>query len=718
MNLVRPILLSICFALFLYPSLSYSQTHEIDSLLKIVNEADEDTVVINALLLLSDRFAYNPEKQLDYLEKALTLSYKNKFKSGQGKALSGLGVYYTNQGDFEKALLYLNEALVIFKEANMKDMEAAVLGNQGNVWCYKGDFEKGLDCFLKALDVMYEIGNKSWIATTKNNIGSLYTLLEEDSVALIYYKDALGIYKEINDENGMSLAIGNLANLYNAQGKHELAIENYLEAVALDEKTGNTQQLAINCTNLGKAYGDINDYENAVKYLEKAVDNFKNTGNKNGLSAAFFTLSDFYKKNKEFKKSRNYLDQSFKLAVEIGSKHSLMGIYKELAYHDSLDGNFFSAYENYKKYSLTRDSIFNAEKSDQISELQIKFDTERKEKDNEILREKNARIESENQRKSILLISGIVALALMSILVGFVIRTSRIRKRINKELQEKNFEINQQKEEISTQNDALHQQNIKIERDHKKITDSINYAGRIQEAMLPAKSVIDGFLPENFIFLKARDIVSGDFYWIKEVKKHLIIAAADCTGHGVPGALVSMLGMSLLNDIVNKDENISAKTILENLRAGIKVALKQTGNLDEQKDGMDMGLCAINLETETMEFSGANIPLYMFRNKELTIFKPVSNPIGISYKEISFDNYEIKLQDDDIFYMFSDGLVDQFHHGTKEKFKTTGLKELLESIHLRPMKDQYDEIEAIYKELTGDLANQTDDILVMGFKIT
>ena len=150
----------------------------------------------------------------------------------------------------------------------------------------------------------------------------------------------------------------------------------------------------------------------------------------------------------------------------------------------------------------------------------------------------------------------------MSILIIFVIRTSRIRKKINNQLQEKNFEINQQKEEISAQNDVLHQQNIKIEKDHKKITDSINYASRIQEAMLPAKTLIDGFLPENFIYFKARDIVSGDFYWIKEVKNHLVIAVADCTGHGVPGALVSMLGMSILNDIVFKEEKIVASEIL------------------------------------------------------------------------------------------------------------------------------------------------------------
>ena len=319
--------------------------------------------------------------------------------------------------------------------------------------------------------------------------------------------------------------------------------------------------------------------------------------------------------------------------------------------------------------------------------------------------------------RSILIIAVIGVIILMLIIGLIVIRTSRLRKRTNKELKEKNLEINQQKEEIITQNEVLHNQNIKIEKSHKKITDSINYASRIQEAMLPAKIVIDQFLPENFIFFKPRDIVSGDFYWIKEVKNYLVIVVADCTGHGVPGALVSMLGMSLLNDIVNNENIFQANRVLEELRLGMKKSFRQTGNMDEQKDGMDMALCAINLETELMQYSGANIPLYHFRNNELKVYKPVTNPIGISHKEIPFENHEIRLQNDDLFYMFSDGIIDQFHHQSNEKFKSAGLKNLLEKVRMKPMSEQYAALDQVYNEWTGEIHNQTDDILVMGFKI-
>ncbi len=694
-----------------------AQDSKIDSLIKVVKEAGEDTIAVDALLELGEKTNDDPNKKFLYLDKALKLSLKLDYKSGIGRSYLTIGVYYTTQSDFEQAVKCLDKASLIFKELDLKDMEVATLGNMGNVHCYLGDFEKGLECFLDALDVMYELGDKSWIATAKNNIGSVYIYLEEDSIALVYYKDALSIYKEIGDEIGMSLALGNLGNVYNSQNKHELAVKYYLKAVSLDEKTGNIQQLGINYTNLGTAYSDIQDNENAVKYIKKAVLVFENTGNKNGLSIAYLTLSYYYRDNNDFLNAKKYLKLSYKITKEIGAKHTLMKVYEELAYHDSINGNFLSALENFKMYSALKDTIFKAEKSEQIAEMQIRFDTEQKEKENELLKEKNAGNELINQRKNILIIAVTGVLILMFIIGIIVIRTSRLRKKTNNELEDKNFEINQQKEEIITQNEVLHQQNIKIEKSHKKITDSINYASRIQEAMLPAKVAIDQFLPENFIFFKPRDIVSGDFYWIKEVKNHLVIVVADCTGHGVPGALVSMLGMSLLNDIVNKENITQANQVLEELRSGIKKSFKQTGNMDEQKDGMDLALCVINLETELMQYAGANIPLYHFRNNELIIYKPVLNPIGISHKEIPFENHEIQLQNDDVFYMFSDGIIDQFHHQSNEKFKSVRLKELLEKVRMKSMTEQYTAIDEMYIEWTGDIKNQTDDILLMGFKI-
>ena len=710
---------AILFLFFNVPKSLEAQGVNLDSLKQVIKDADEDTVIVEALLSLGEYSTENPNEQLVYLNQAIKISKKSDYEFGTAKAYAILGILYTNKGDFEKAIEYLEKSTKLFKKLDVKDMEVATLGNMGNVYCYQGDFEKGLECFLDALDVMYELGDQSWIATAKNNIGSVYVYLNDDSLAMVYYKDALSIYKEIKDENGMSLALGNIANVYNEKGQHKKAAEYYLQAVKLDEKNNNIQQLGINYTNLATAYGDMKDNKNAIKYYEKALSVFKTLGNKNGLSVTYLTLSYFYRDLKKYNKSRKNLKQSYNITKEIGAKHTLMKIYDEFAFLDSVDGNYFSAFENMKKYTQLKDTIYKSEKSEQIAEMQTKFNTEQKEKENELLKEKNAKNELINQRKNILIFSVFGILFLVLILGIIVVRTSRMRKRVNKELQEKNFEINQQKEEIVTQNEILHQQNIKIEKSHKKITDSINYARKIQEAMLPSTILINQFLPENFIFFKPRDVVSGDFYWLKEIKNHLIITVADCTGHGVPGAMVSMLGMSLLNDIVNNEHTIQASQVLEELRDRIKKSFKQTGNMNEQKDGMDLALCVINLETKMMQYSGANIPLYHFKDQELIVYKPVANPIGISYKEIPFKNVNIKLQKDDVFYMFSDGIIDQFHHITDKKLKSSGLKLFLQKIQTKSMREQISEFEILYDEQTGGNANnQTDDILVMGFKIS
>jgi len=716
MKFIKRTILPILFVTSYFITVN-AQNTRVDSLLHVINKAGKDTVKVEALISIGDLSNNNPDKQLEYFNEALKISQDLDYKIGIAKVYASYSVYYTNQSEFEKAVDFLTKAFDIFKELEVKDMEVATLGNMGNIYCYQGDFEKGLECFLDALDVMYELGDKSWIATAKNNIGSVYVYLSEDSLALQYYQEAFTMYDEIHDDKGMSLALGNIANIYNDLEEHNLAIKYYLQAVKLDNKTGSLQQLGLNCTNLATAYGDISDKKNAIKYFEKAVSVFKKLGNKNSLAITYLTLSYYYRDIDDFLTAKKYVNLSFEMAKELGTKHTLMKLYKELSFYDSNEGKYFSAFENYKKFSNLKDSIYKTEKSEQIAEMQTKFDTEQKEKENELLKERNVRNELINGRKNILIFSGLGLVFLMFIIGAIILKTSRLRKKNNEELREKNFEINQQKEEIIAQNELLHVQNDKIEKSHNKIKSSINYAKRIQEAMLPSDVVINQFMPEHFIFFKPRDVVSGDFYWVKKIKNQLVIVVADCTGHGVPGAMVSMLAMSLLNDVVNQETITHASQVLEELRIKIKKSFKQTGNIDEQKDGMDLALCAINMDTNVMQYSGANIPLYHYRNEELIIYKPVPNPIGISHKEIPFKNEKIKLEKEDTFYMFSDGIVDQFHYKSVRKLKASGLRKVLEEINLKPMNEQNNRFNELYNEWTGDLKNQTDDILVMGFKV-
>ncbi|MCF6366532.1 MAG: SpoIIE family protein phosphatase [Bacteroidales bacterium] len=300
-------------------------------------------------------------------------------------------------------------------------------------------------------------------------------------------------------------------------------------------------------------------------------------------------------------------------------------------------------------------------------------------------------------------------LLLIILYIAIDLRMKSLKKAKSKleiKVLERTVEINKQKEELLQTN--------------TKITDSIDYAGKIQNAMLPTMKIFERNFSDFFIINHPRDIVSGDFYWAREFvfnnEAHIVTVVADCTGHGIPGALVSMLGMSLLNEIIRKENITQANQVLEELRKEIKVSLKQKGGLDDQTEGIDMVICSVNKKTNELQYAGANNPLYLIRNGKLTIFNPTINPVGIFIKEIPFKNEQFQLQKNDILYMFSDGYVDQFNGKTGEKFKIKQFRDLLLSISEKTMKEQKQILENTFIEWKANSA-QIDDILIAGIKI-
>ncbi|MFO7828907.1 MAG: response regulator [Bacteroidales bacterium] len=270
--------------------------------------------------------------------------------------------------------------------------------------------------------------------------------------------------------------------------------------------------------------------------------------------------------------------------------------------------------------------------------------------------------------------------------------------------------IAEQKHKIKIQHDLVRKQN-------KKIEDSILYAKRIQSAVLPPNRFIQHLLADHFIFYKPRDIVSGDFYWTKQIDERIYIAAADCTGHGVPGALMSMLGITFLNEIVNKSPGIHANEILNDLRIHIISSLRQTGSIGESRDGLDIALCIIDHKNRMLEYAGANNPLYLIRDGQFDEIKADRMPIGIHRKaKESFTNHEIPLQKDDLVYIFSDGFIDQFGGNDGRKFLAGNFKKLLMNHQQKSLGEQKQILEKSFEEWKGD-RKQLDDILVIGFKI-
>ncbi len=305
----------------------------------------------------------------------------------------------------------------------------------------------------------------------------------------------------------------------------------------------------------------------------------------------------------------------------------------------------------------------------------------------------------------------VVLLLLVLILIySYIEFRNRNLKKVKVKLEE---EVHKRTSELLNQKEEVEQINLKI-------TDSINYARKIQSAMMPDINIFNNNFTDNFIFYQPRDIVSGDFYWAKEIRRgydsHIVVVAADSTGHGIPGALVSMLGMSLLNEIVRKEEIQRANMVLEELRTEIKSSLGQKGDFDDQTEGIDMAVIVINKHTKEMQYSGANNPLYIVRKGELIILEPTINPVGIFLKELAFENKLFQLQEGDLLYLFSDGFEDQFNGKTGKKFKIKQFRELLLSIYNEPCSKQKQILEDTFYSWKGNY-NQIDDVLIMGLKV-
>ncbi len=297
-------------------------------------------------------------------------------------------------------------------------------------------------------------------------------------------------------------------------------------------------------------------------------------------------------------------------------------------------------------------------------------------------------------------------------------------------LSENNEELKQLIEEITTQRDELNKTKKQLEIKHEEVNQSINYATKLQEAILPTDDLLNKYFSDYFILYKPKDKVSGDFYWWANVNNKTIVAAVDCTGHGVPGAFMSMLGSSMLRDIVEKELITDTSEILSVLRKEIIHSLKQKGELGEQNDGMDMAIISVDHETNTLQFSGANNPLYVITNdkRNLTDFdnllglegfyeiKPDKMPISIYSKMKTFSSYKFKLSKGDILYMFSDGYADQFGGKKGKRLKTKALKELLITNKDKTMTQQKELLDSYHNEWKGNF-EQIDDILIIGIKI-
>jgi len=424
------------------------------------------------------------------------------------------------------------------------------------------------------------------------------------------------------------------------------------------------------------------------------------------ISVYLTIMSDIYLKQNDINAALTYTNRSLELASAYGLKDQIGDAYLQLSkLHEQL-GNQGEAFTYYKNHILYRDSVKNFESIQQMADMRTDFEVAQKQIEVDLLTR-------QRKNQKIINILAAVAILLIILLAIGLYRRYIFIKNTNVKIRTQRDEIEEQRDLLETHRDLLvHQKN--------EIIESINYAQRIQSAMLPPESYFSELLNEHFILYKPRDIVSGDFYWIKQVKQYIVLVVADCTGHGVPGAFMSMLGMSNLNEIVQRRGITQAKDVLNELRIQIKHALRQEGKRDESKDGIDMAICVLDRENRQMQYAGANIPLYLIRNvedrPELMEIKPDRMPLAYYQSEdTSFTNHDVRLEKGDTFYMFSDGFVDQIGGKQKKKFLSKNFKSLLVEIHDRPLHDQREILELTISDWMGE-TSQIDDLLVIGVR--
>lgn len=674
--------------------------------IELSRRINEELIQAKALNTLAGSYLYIGEydKAIDFFNQAIVIFEKNNDRISASKSRSNLAAIYNQQGNYEKALENYMETLAIFKEENQTEDIPKMYLNIANVYAIWKDYDKAMKYF-KEVDEM--IGNAVRVESGIANfsMGGIFMDQEQYDSAEIYLNHALEIFDVVHEAYYKGAALQTMAQL-------NIRKENFNEA---------------------------------LEYNNKAMSVFSEKGIKEGIARCYTSFGQIYRLTGDINQSIRNLKLAEDYSINHGSKDGLTNVYKEFAKSYKVLGDMNKAFLYCENYAELKDSIFSKEKAKFISEMQTKYETERKEqkilKQNITIERNKVEMQKQDFRQKTLIgiliaICIVIALALFS---NYKIRKANNQiKTQNDEIKETNAVLEEHKAEIMAQNQMLLQQKEEmqvqadrlrsafieitekkdlIEDKNREITDSIKYARKIQNALVTERKVVKEIIPESFILWKPLNIVSGDFYMVKKIQKYIIIILADCTGHGVPGAFMSMLGIAFINEIYQKRHVHHPYQALEELRNYVKSTLKQTGKEKEQKEGMDIAICAIDTTNLEMEYAGAYQPLYLIRNEELIEYKPTRCPIGIHHEELPFENNVIQLQEDDVFYLFTDGYVDQFGGEKTRKFKDENFRKLLMEIHKEPMYTQQFLLQKNLYEWIGDNNNQVDDVLVMGVKV-
>ena len=577
-----------------------------------------------------------------------------------------------------------------------------------------GKYKEALNCFFTASELSKKTKNKPKQAQCYTAMGVVYWYQGFYDKAEEYYKKNIELCIELKDLGGLGASYGNLAILLDDKKDYDNALVYYKKALAIFDNGKKPRQTAACLDNMSLVFKQKKDFKNALDYNLRSYKIRENLGDTIGMLASMGNLGSIFiaqdKPNDAISISLKVLD----IANRIGVKEDIKAAYYNLKDAYELKKDYKNANIIINKLMDLKDSLRGAENANQIAELEAKF--KNKEKETELTEIKFAKQlqEKENaeklKRKNLFIIV-LAVVGLSVLLLSFMLfKRFKEKKQIAEEFALKNKEIESQKAIIDHAFAELSEKN-------KDITDSIKYARRIQEAILPPVEIFKSALPNAFVYFNPKDIVSGDFYWIEEHEDSVYFAVVDCTGHGVPGAFMSIVGYNLLKKAIHQNKRNTPADILNQVNHDLNETLRQTFEESAIKDGMELSLCKWVKGSHEILFAGANTIVYKVEDGKLETIKGDKHPVGSFYGEElkPFTNCTISLKKDTTIYLFSDGYADQFGGDKGKKYKYKKLEEfLLSNSHLNT-DNQHQLLSEEFNRWKGNL-EQVDDVCVIGIK--
>ncbi|MCC7331815.1 MAG: tetratricopeptide repeat protein [Flavobacteriales bacterium] len=643
------------------------------SYLPIINKS------IGRILYFKSEYNQANEIFLDVLHK-LPMNDNNKVH--RFDIYNFLGLIQRSLGNYDQATLYFFQSLEIATQLKDLDKEAVCYTNIGGIYYYQDNYKKSLENFEKAKQLRILLKDSAGVAGLENNLGAI--LLEESrfNEALQNFKQSYSFYKKNNIERNQVIILNNIA----------------------------------------RCHVGLSQYSEALNYLYLSLLVGQKIGYNSGIINANYLIGDVYQAQKKYLDALLYYKKSMDIARENQLKPLIRDLYKKMAETESLLKNFDNAYKYHILYAQYQDSIVNENTNKQIAEIQEKYESEKKEKEIESLSKEKLLQEIEINKKKVELDTqknirnySFIGIGILTLSFFLLYRIYSNKKKNALILEEKNKEI---------------------ESKNKDITDSIQYASLIQNAILPSLDDFKKVFPESFILYKPKDIVAGDFYWMIQKENSMLFAAADCTGHGVPGAMVSVVCSNALNRVVNEFGIEKPSEILNKTRELVIEHFTKSGS--DVRDGMDISICKLFLnsgDNKRIEWAGANNPLWIYSSKNkiqdgvCAMSSTVSNsnfslceipgdkqPIGKFIQTKPFSHHELTLEKGDTIFLFTDGFADQFGGEKGKKLKTSNFKQILLSIQSDNMDKQKELLNNAFESWKGNL-EQVDDVCVMGIRI-